>query len=53
MTKLDFYWRSNSDWYHIDENCDFVINDNAPEKAKKSYENYLRQLEEKFESGAL
>ena len=53
MTKLDFYWQSNKDWYHITETCDFVVNDNAPEEAKKSYQNYLKQLKEASEKGTL
>lgn len=53
MTKLDFYWSTNKAWYHIDENCDFVIHDDAPEEAKKSFENYKRQLKEKAKTGAL
>jgi len=43
MTKLDYYWASDENWYHLDENMRFVINDDAPEEAKKSYENYLKQ----------
>lgn len=46
MTKLDYYWASNENWYHLDKNMRFVINDDAPEKAKKSYENYLKQKKE-------
>ena len=53
MTKLDFYWQSNKEWYHLTENCDFVVNDDAPEEAKQSYQNYLKQVEEKSKTGAL
>ena len=46
MTKLDFYWRNDKNWYHWEGNV-AVLNDDAPEEAKKSYQNYLRQKEEK------
>lgn len=47
MTKLDYFWKSKKEWYHMDENCRFVINDNAPTEAKKSYQHYLEQRERK------
>lgn len=53
MTKLDFYWKSNKAWYHLTENGDFVVNDDAPEEAKQSYQNYKRQVREKRKTGAL
>lgn len=53
MTKLDCYWATNKNWYYINENCDFVIREDAPEEAKKSFEHYLQQLEEKSKTGAL
>ena len=43
MRKLGYFWRSNEDWFYMNENCVFVLNDDAPEEARKSYENYLRQ----------
>ena len=54
MTKLDFYWKSNKDWYHrnpVTMRC--VINDDAPEEAKKSYQNYLKEVKEATEKGTL
>lgn len=53
MTKLDYYWQSNDDWYHMTETCEFVINDDAPEEAKKSYQNYLKQKKEARKRGSL
>ena len=53
MTKLDFYWQSKKEWYHLTESGDFVVNDDAPTEAKKSYENYLKQVEEKTKKGIL
>jgi hypothetical protein len=47
MTKLDYYWASKKEWYHLNENMCFVVNDDAPEEAKKSYQNYLKQLKDK------
>ena len=37
------YWRSNPDWYEPDESKQFIykVKDNAPERAKKSYEMWL------------
>lgn len=46
MTKLDMFWRSKREWWHI-ENFDAVLNNDAPEEAKKSYEHYKKQLIEK------
>lgn len=43
MKKLDYYWLSNPAWWHWTENADRVLNDDAPEEAKKSYEHYLEQ----------
>ena len=54
MTKLDFYWKSNKSWYHRDDvTLSCVINDDAPEEAKKSYQNYLEQLKEASKKGTL
>ena len=53
MTKLDYFWMTNEDWYHITDTCDFVLNDDAPEEAKKSYQNYLKELKEASERGSL
>lgn len=47
MTKLDYYWASNKEWYHLNEYMRFVVNDDAPEEAKKSYQNYLKQKRER------
>lgn len=46
MRKLDYYWRSNKNWYHMDENDDFVINEDAPPEAQESYKHYLEQIKE-------
>lgn len=33
------FWRSNADWYYIDEKCNrYVLTDKAPEEAKRNFE---------------
>lgn len=46
MTKLDLYWESNKDWY-TREGFEYKIKDTAPDEAKKSFERYKSQLQEK------
>ncbi len=46
MRKLDYDWMANKNWFHLDESGEFVVNDDAPEEAKKSYAHYLAQCEE-------
>ena len=54
MTKLDFYWKSNKEWYHRDPvSLCCVLNDDAPEEAKKSYQNYLKQAKEAKKRNAI
>lgn len=37
------YWRSNKEWYKIDEKHDcFVLTDKAPQRAKDSFELYKK-----------
>lgn len=43
MRHLDYYWMSNENWYHMNKNCVYVLNDDAPQEAKKSYEHFLEQ----------
>lgn len=35
-----YYWKSNKEWYGIDKNGKFYIKENAPDKAKKSFEKW-------------
>lgn len=44
MRRLDYGWSSRPDWWHYTDDGERVINDDAPELAKESYRNYLRQL---------
>ena len=46
MRKLDYHWTDNKDWYYQKDNGVFVVRDDAPEEAKKSYEHYLEQSRE-------
>lgn len=45
MRKLEYYWHSNREWWKF-QNGIPVLTDDAPPKAKKSYEKYLNQIEE-------
>lgn len=39
------YFMENKEWYYYDaENEKFVLTDKAPEKAKKSYEEFYKEL---------
>lgn len=42
MHKYDTFWRSNPDWWYF-KNGIFALRDDAPEEAKISYENYMKQ----------
>lgn len=53
MRKLEYYWMSNKEWYHLTENMHFVVNDDAPKEAKESYERYLKELRERPLHGVL
>lgn len=53
MRAYDFYWRTSKSWYHYDETEFPVVNDDAPEKAKKSYEHFLEQVKEDEQHGYL
>lgn len=45
MRKLDYYWCSNKDWYHYEnDGWKQVLNSDAPKEAKKSYRHYKRQV---------
>ena len=46
MTRLENYWMSNEDWVDFSKE-DVCVKDDAPEEAKRSYEKYLKQIEEK------
>lgn len=43
MVKLETHWRSNRAWFHY-EGWKRVLNNDAPEEAKRSYRVYLQQL---------
>ena len=44
MTRLDVFWKSNEDWYEINENGFEVIKESAPPEAQESYKHYLEQV---------
>lgn len=41
------YWHKNSDWYEVDDSYEYIyiLRDDAPERAKKSYEMWLEYQE--------
>lgn len=40
------YFMDNKEWYKFDfQNRKFVLTDKAPEKAKKSYEEFYKEVE--------
>ena len=42
-----FIWKENDEWWDIDEEKkQFILTDKAPEKAKISFEKYLKYIEE-------
>lgn len=45
------FWKTNPDWYDYDENEKPYLTDKAPEKAKESFENYLKIIEEEKRLG--
>lgn len=45
MVSLESYWMKNRDWTHFEDGRR-VVNDDAPEEAKASYEKYLNQLDD-------
>ncbi len=49
MRKLDLYWMSNDEWIYQRENGTFSLKESAPEKAKKSYQNYIEQIKSNIE----
>ena len=51
MRKLDFYWKTNKEWYYRKENGTCVLKDTAPKEAKESYERYLKQVEQAEKEG--
>ena len=35
------YWKTNKEWYFINDSGKFELTENAPERAKKSFELYM------------
>ena len=43
------YFMTNEDWFRFDsESKKFVLTDNAPKKAKESYEKYYKDIEKQY-----
>lgn len=45
MRKFDYHWMDDENWFHQLKNGVFVVNDDAPPEAQKSYKHYLEQKE--------
>ena len=45
MRSTDMFWMKDPRWYYF-EGLTPVIRDDAPQEAKESFENYLKQLKE-------
>jgi len=42
--KESVYWKQNKDWYsESDDGKEFIIKDDAPDRAKKSFELWLKE----------
>lgn len=39
--KESLYWKSNKEWYRINEDGEFELTELAPERAQKSFELYI------------
>ena len=44
MTKMDYYWRTNPDWYYFDDEGRRRIKPDAPKEAKESFKRYCEQM---------
>ena len=42
MRKLDYFWKTNKDWWYRDKNLPRLKED-APPEAQESYKHYLEQ----------
>lgn len=45
------YWKQNPEWYDYDENENPYLTEEAPEKAKKSFEKYLELKDREKKTG--
>lgn len=45
MTRLDYFWHSNPNWYEKNEYGIDIIKKDAPPEAQESYKHYLEQLQ--------
>lgn len=46
MKMVDMYWKKDKSWWHYEGHVP-VMNEDAPAKAKESYENYWKSKEKK------
>ena len=46
------YFMNNDEWYYFDyKQKKYKLTDKAPDKAKKSYEEFYKELEKKYSEG--
>ena len=43
MRKLDYFWKTNKDWWYRDKNLVPRLKEDAPPEAQESYKHYLEQ----------
>lgn len=43
MRRLDYFWKTNKDWWYRDENLVPRLKETAPKEAQESYKRYLEQ----------
>lgn len=39
-----YYWKSDKKWYGITENGEYYLKDDAPAKAKESFEKFKKEM---------
>ncbi len=47
MTKLDFYWKKNREWWTVDDKWNYSLTSKAPQEAIDSFNHYQEQIREK------
>lgn len=50
--KESVYWKTNKEWYRINEAGDFELTEDAPERARKSFELFMSPLKKAQEEAS-
>lgn len=48
MRKLDFFWKTNKDWWYLDKNLDMRIKPDAPTRSTRKLQTIFRTDEEGY-----